>query len=675
MASKNIEINIPIRTEESGKSLSELRNEFKSIQRELSNTKIGTEEYYNTLKKLGNVRGEIKDLNDAINNLDPGNKAQVFGSVISGLAGGIQAATGAMSLFGVESEEVQKTMLMLQAASNLAAGIQSVMELGKAFQALKVILMQNPIMLIGSILATAGVAIYGLVKALDDTEDRVKRVKNAQDGLKEATESSTNAIENQIKIQKAQGKDTYDLEMKKLEILKTSALKQIDMLEKIRKTRGKLTEEELKELKELKKHVENINTDIEASTIEHNKKLKDEDYKKYEKYKENLKKHQEELKKNLDEQLKDIEFNTNERLKFADKESKEDVKINIEALTLKKQAVREYYEQLKILEKNNKLIDKSSLKEAQQLITSLSNDLKILTQDYINFNISKQNEQESEEQKSNIKDSTPTDDKNKSELPKLLENELNIIEQYKNDEIEIYAETEMDKLDIQINAEEKKLAILEDYKNRGVDVSKKYIEIENNLIDLKHKKEIESAKSKESAIKELKKDSINYTKQISDSLFTFLNNINSNDVKKQKELARKKFAVDKALNSAQAVMNTATAISKALTSPPPFNFILAGIVGAMGAAQIMAIASTKFNEGSDVSSETKPSIPSTSAGLNTDVGSVESNILNPLTPNGMDIQHDEKGNVKEQQIRAYVVEQDIRDNLNKKDLILSLSGY
>ncbi|HMA77801.1 MAG TPA: hypothetical protein VKP88_01520, partial [Candidatus Paceibacterota bacterium] len=55
---------------------------------------------------------------------------------------------------------------------------------------------------------------------------------------------------------------------------------------------------------------------------------------------------------------------------------------------------------------------------------------------------------------------------------------------------------------------------------------------------------------------------------------------------KKKELARKEFQRNKALNIAQATMDTASAIAQALP-----NLVLAGIVGALGAAQIAGIAS------------------------------------------------------------------------------------
>jgi cytochrome c551/c552 len=62
--------------------------------------------------------------------------------------------------------------------------------------------------------------------------------------------------------------------------------------------------------------------------------------------------------------------------------------------------------------------------------------------------------------------------------------------------------------------------------------------------------------------------------------------------RKRKELARQKAQDDKKFATFQAIVDTASAITKALASTfPPLNFILAGIAGAMGAAQISLIKS------------------------------------------------------------------------------------
>lgn len=69
----------------------------------------------------------------------------------------------------------------------------------------------------------------------------------------------------------------------------------------------------------------------------------------------------------------------------------------------------------------------------------------------------------------------------------------------------------------------------------------------------------------------------------------------------EREIRRKSAAASKAYAIFQAVVNTAVGITQALSStPPPYSYVLAGISGALGAAQIAVAASEpvpKFAEG------------------------------------------------------------------------------
>jgi hypothetical protein len=78
--------------------------------------------------------------------------------------------------------------------------------------------------------------------------------------------------------------------------------------------------------------------------------------------------------------------------------------------------------------------------------------------------------------------------------------------------------------------------------------------------------------------------------------------------KKKDDMARKQFNLNKKLMMAQAVMATAAGVANALASAaPPVNFILAGIVGAMGAAQIALIASTQYQSSAKTAAVQPPS--------------------------------------------------------------------
>lgn len=78
--------------------------------------------------------------------------------------------------------------------------------------------------------------------------------------------------------------------------------------------------------------------------------------------------------------------------------------------------------------------------------------------------------------------------------------------------------------------------------------------------------------------------------------------------KKKDQIARKQFNTNKKLMMAQAVMATAAGITQALGSlPVPANVIMAGIIGAMGAAQIAVIAGTSYESAYNAKSLSTPS--------------------------------------------------------------------
>lgn len=103
--------------------------------------KEGTEEYFAALQKAAGLADQLKDVNEAINTLDPGAKAAAFGNLINGIAGGFQTITGLYGLLGEKSEDVEKILLRVQAASAIAMGVQSLVEAGKQWKNIKAVIL------------------------------------------------------------------------------------------------------------------------------------------------------------------------------------------------------------------------------------------------------------------------------------------------------------------------------------------------------------------------------------------------------------------------------------------------------------------------------------------------------------------------------------------------------
>lgn len=210
---------IKIDTTPAAKSLSDLRKELKDTQKELSNTKEGTKDYLAALEKLGAIKDDIGDLKDTIGALNPEGKIQAFTNVAGKLAGGFQAAAGAAALFGAESEDLQKSLLKVQAATAFAQGIQSVVGLGDAFKVLAVVIESNPIFLV----AAALIAVVVAAKSFEEQE--IKTVESI-DAFNESLKKQTSALNDNEQALEANNKI-------RLELLKQrgATIKQLDQEE------------------------------------------------------------------------------------------------------------------------------------------------------------------------------------------------------------------------------------------------------------------------------------------------------------------------------------------------------------------------------------------------------------------------------------------------------------
>jgi hypothetical protein len=229
-------------------SLSSLKKEFKDLQAELEKTEIGTEEYTKTLAKLGRVKDDIGDLKDTINALNPEGKVAAFQNVAGKLAGGFQAATGAAALFGVKSEELEATLLRVQAATAFAEGITSLAGLSDAFNVVGTVIKTQVITALstlkGALIATgigaAVVALGALVYAANEYNDTLQEEidkqgklndelkkttelydKNAEkrEGIRNAQKGGLNDLERELKLLEAQGASITEIADKKKAII------------------------------------------------------------------------------------------------------------------------------------------------------------------------------------------------------------------------------------------------------------------------------------------------------------------------------------------------------------------------------------------------------------------------------------------------------------------------
>jgi len=123
-----------------GKSSQSLKAELRQLTQELQNLTPGSERFTELSQKAGQLRDQIQDTN-AVINATAGNVTENLGkglqSTLSIGVAGFQALTAAQSIFGTENEDLNKTIVKLQAAMNLSMAIETFGGLGDKLTAIK----------------------------------------------------------------------------------------------------------------------------------------------------------------------------------------------------------------------------------------------------------------------------------------------------------------------------------------------------------------------------------------------------------------------------------------------------------------------------------------------------------------------------------------------------------
>ena len=131
MAQTEIKKVISVDTKSSNKSINSLKKDIDALSSSLNDLEIGTKEYNETLALLGKRQSEFNKINEQIARSSR-TTAQRFESVAkisTGLASGYGAATAAITLFGKESEDLNKVMVKLQSTIALVQGVGGIKDL------------------------------------------------------------------------------------------------------------------------------------------------------------------------------------------------------------------------------------------------------------------------------------------------------------------------------------------------------------------------------------------------------------------------------------------------------------------------------------------------------------------------------------------------------------------
>lgn len=126
-------INLNVRTDESQKSLRAMRQELKQLQIAMD-AASDPAEFKRLAAEFAELRNDIGDTSQAMKYMDPGELLSGWTKFAQGAVGSFAAITGAMSLFGSESEEIQeiekKSIVLIQTMMGLEQARQLLIDGG-----------------------------------------------------------------------------------------------------------------------------------------------------------------------------------------------------------------------------------------------------------------------------------------------------------------------------------------------------------------------------------------------------------------------------------------------------------------------------------------------------------------------------------------------------------------
>lgn len=232
MAEKKV-IELEIKSDSLGSLKSQLREAQNEVNAMAEKFGATSAEAVNAAKKAAQLKdaiGDAKALTDAFN---PDAKFNALSSSIGGALNGFQAFEGALGLVGVESEDLQKTLLKVQSAMALSQGVQGLLEAKDSFKQLGAVA-ADALKGIRTGIAATGigllvVALGAIVAYWDDIKAAVSGVSAEQEALNVKTEENLKmseekvaALDKQDNILKLQGKTEKQILQYKVSELDTA---------------------------------------------------------------------------------------------------------------------------------------------------------------------------------------------------------------------------------------------------------------------------------------------------------------------------------------------------------------------------------------------------------------------------------------------------------------------
>lgn len=189
-------------------SLGSLKSQLRAAQNEVNElaAKFGatSQEAIGAAKRAAELKDAIADAKALTDSFNPDGKFNALSASIGGALNGFQAFEGALGLVGVESEDLQKTLLKVQSAMALSQGVQGLLEAKDSFKQLGAVA-ADALKGIRTGIAATGigllvVALGAIVAYWDDIKEAVNGVSSEQEALNVKTEENLKMSEEKVAV-------------------------------------------------------------------------------------------------------------------------------------------------------------------------------------------------------------------------------------------------------------------------------------------------------------------------------------------------------------------------------------------------------------------------------------------------------------------------------------------
>ena len=633
-----------------------------------------SEQAANAAKKAAELKDQIDFSKDLIKNFNPDEKFKAVEGAIGGVMNGFQAFEGGLALLGVESEDLQKTMVRLQSVMALTQGINGLMAAGDSFKQLG-LKAATALKGIKTGVAATGIGLFliavGTIAAYwDDIKEAVNGVSEEQaklnkltDANLKASEAKVDTLNKQDNILRLQGKTEKQILQLKVAALDTTIKAAELSVSNAKATKKAQLEAEKRNYVILRGILEFLSFPLAAllRTVDEIAAFWGKDLG---------------LSDMIFGNLTELVFNPSEVAEEGDaaikaaedklielRNTQAGYKIQINQIEKEAQDERNRInsqgnqnntssnrdaakEQLDITrqmeEEKNRLMEEGRAKELDALRIKYKYEQEEADK---NFKEGKLKKADYDKLTNQMTESKRLDDKAVNDKYDKIEKDardLKLQEQIKAEDaawLELQkaknSQREQELLDLQLaydakieaangNAEIEK-AITEKYNKEYAAINEKYRKEEEEKQKEQDKKDIARKN-------ELRQKTLELTAQSFSALGELAGSFNT----KNEKDARKQFQVQKAFNLAAAITNTAMAVTGALTAggnpiklATGMQFVEAGIAATVGAANIIKISNSKFGGGGSGGGGNDTNVP-TAAPMTANFNTIGSSGINQL---------------------------------------------